>query len=294
MNSRRAVFDEVARRLGAELVAYDRLTGGSSADVWRLDITDGSGSQSVVYRHHEPGELKDHGGGVAHKEFHLLERLHEHTFPVPKPLLVDAAERMLVTEFVVGDSSVTSTGLPDAVEQMVELLVRLHSFDVTLLDHDLVPALEDPIERLPDVLPETEACRRLRDALEGGAIERRTGRTALVHGDYWPGNLLWHDGHIAALIDWEDACIGDPLADLACARLELLCAYGDEATARFTHDYGERVGGLDVRSLGVWDAYVAATALASMHLWGLDEAAEADRRTATNRFLEPAVADLLA
>jgi aminoglycoside phosphotransferase (APT) family kinase protein len=37
----------------------------------------------------------------------------------------------------------------------------------------------------------------------------------LLHGDFWPGNALWRDGALVAILDWEDAAIGDPLADVA-------------------------------------------------------------------------------
>lgn len=286
-------FEAIARRLGADLVAFDRLTGGTSADVWRLDIADDDGPRSVVYRRHEPGDLKDHGGGVAHKEFHLLERLHERSFPVPRPLLVDTDEQVLVTEFVAGEPAVAPAKLTGALDQMVELLARLHDFDVAALDRYVVPALEDPLEHLPGALPASEAGRRLGAALARGAVGLPAARPALVHGDFWPGNLLWHRGRIAALIDWEDACVGDPHADLACARVELLCEYGDAASEYFTSAYTERVDGVDVQVLRIWDAYAAATALASMHLWGLEATIEADRRAATNEFLEQAVEDLL-
>jgi aminoglycoside phosphotransferase (APT) family kinase protein len=39
------------------------------------------------------------------------------------------------------------------------------------------------------------------------------------------------------VIDWEDAAIGCPLADLANARLELLWAAGGEAMEEFTRRY---------------------------------------------------------
>ena len=48
---------------------------------------------------------------------------------------------------------------------------------------------------------------------------------------------MWRDGRLVAVIDWEDARIGDPLADLACARVELRCEYGSEATGSFTERY---------------------------------------------------------
>ena len=41
------------------------------------------------------------------------------------------------------------------------------------------------------------------------------GPVALVHGDAGPGNFLFEDGRLTALIDWELAHLGDPMEDLA-------------------------------------------------------------------------------
>ncbi len=38
----------------------------------------------------------------------------------------------------------------------------------------------------------------------------------LVHGDYHMGNMLFHGGHLAAVLDWEIAQLGQPLLDLCC------------------------------------------------------------------------------
>ena len=58
---------------------------------------------------------------------------------------------------------------------------------------------------------------RIRDMLASAWPFPRPNPPALLHGDYWPGNILWKDGRLAAVIDWEDACLGDPLVDLAMA-----------------------------------------------------------------------------
>ena len=41
------------------------------------------------------------------------------------------------------------------------------------------------------------------------------GPVVLVHGDAGPGNFLFADGRLTALIDWELAHLGDPMEDLA-------------------------------------------------------------------------------
>lgn len=58
----------------------------------------------------------------------------------------------------------------------------------------------------------------------------------LVHGDYWPGNILCYDNIISGIIDWEDAGIEDPLLDVSNARLELLRAF-DIGTMNYFTDY---------------------------------------------------------
>ncbi|MGE3691723.1 MAG: phosphotransferase family protein [Novosphingobium sp.] len=42
----------------------------------------------------------------------------------------------------------------------------------------------------------------------------RSGPRAVVHGDTKLSNLMWLDGEVAAMLDWEMALNGEPLADL--------------------------------------------------------------------------------
>lgn len=42
----------------------------------------------------------------------------------------------------------------------------------------------------------------------------RTGPPAVVHGDTKLSNLMWRDGEVVAVLDWEMALNGEPLADL--------------------------------------------------------------------------------
>ncbi len=80
--------------------------------------------------------------------------------------------------------------------------------------------------------------------------------------------LLWHEGRLVAVLDWEDTAIGDPLADVACARVELECAAGDEMAKAFSRAYFERTGADDTR-LPAWGLYVSTSALQYMDSWGL-------------------------
>ncbi|HEX3051936.1 MAG TPA: phosphotransferase, partial [Aggregatilineaceae bacterium] len=79
---------------------------------------------------------------------------------------------------------------------------------------------------------------------------------ALIHGDMWPGNVLWKDGKIAAVIDWEDAACGDPLEDVAISRFEMLLFFGVEAMDNFTQTY-QTLTQIDLTPLREWDRRAA-------------------------------------
>ncbi|MFZ0545605.1 MAG: aminoglycoside phosphotransferase family protein, partial [Candidatus Promineifilaceae bacterium] len=74
----------------------------------------------------------------------------------------------------------------------------------------------------------------------------------LLHGDFWAGNLLWQNGKLVAVVDWEDAAMGDPLVDLGKARVELVWLFGVEAADRFT-EYYRTMMAIDMANLPYWD-----------------------------------------
>jgi aminoglycoside phosphotransferase (APT) family kinase protein len=74
---------------------------------------------------------------------------------------------------------------------------------------------------------------------------------AWLHGDVHHGNLLVSpEGRLAAVIDWNDVCAGDPAVDLAAAWL-----VADDADAFFAA-YGQLSAGVRERA-AAWAAYLA-------------------------------------
>lgn len=282
------VFERVAADLGAKLTGFEKLTGGSSATVYALDLRVATETRRVVYRRYPEHDFKGHESNSVAIEFSVLEWLHAAGFAVAKPLLLASEDRFLVTEFIEGTTEVSNDELPGALDQMVDFLVLLHAASPVALGRDVadLAVLEDPRSGSLQYLPQTDAGRRARGALADA--QAATNRSVIIHGDYWPGNVLWRDGHLAAVIDWEDAQLGDPLADLACARVELLCQYGAPAMEHFTTRYLSQTD-LSTQSLAVWEIYVSSSALATMHLWDLDPTEETRRRARTTEFFHRAV-----
>jgi aminoglycoside phosphotransferase (APT) family kinase protein len=292
---------DLERLLGGRLVDARKLTGGSSADVHVLDIGTMAGPlRRAVFRQHA-ADFKGHLDSVTAKEYGVLTTLHARGFAVPEPYLLHGgsheAAPYLIMEWIDGEPNVAVTQLRDALEQMAAFLVQLHALPVEALAVAELTALEDPVEALPAYLPATETGDRLRAILAADTGDRVENPPVLVHGDFWPGNVLWQGGRLVAVIDWEAAAIGDPSADLACARVELLCQYGDEAMDHFTDRYLAiaQANGTALRldSLALWEVYVSASALATMHRWGLDPDDETRRRSHTTKFFERAASELL-
>ncbi|MEM8747706.1 MAG: phosphotransferase [Actinomycetota bacterium] len=290
----------VAASPGSRIVDAVPLEGGSSAHVVRLTLESSSGDRSdVVFRQHADRTGKGHAADVADKEYRLAEVLVGVGLPVPTALALHGRTTSegpwLVTEWVAGSPPPASDHVDDVITQMADVLARLHAVDPDRVAGVGLEPIEDPVTALPAYLAEDETGRSIASLLAAG-VERRPNPEVLLHGDYWPGNVLFRDGEIAAVLDWEDAALGDPLVDLACARVEIECAFGASASARFADEYlgraAERGRAVDLHDLALWDVYVSATALSAMHLWGLTAADEAERRRTTHGFLASAGARL--
>lgn len=290
-------YATIARRLGGRLIRRWTLEGGVSAQVCALELALPDGTRDrVVVRQHGAASWKPLAEGVTATEHALLAALADSRLPVPRPRLLDLSGTLLpgpylVLSFVDGG---TEPGTPTiAVERMAEFLARLHGLDVDSLA--LAPPLPRRTSPMPGLLEYLDD--RLKDLRE--LLERRPAEPdapdAVLHGDFWPGNVLWRGDELVAVIDWEDAAVGDPLSDVACCRVELACAHGEVAMEAFTRRYwSARGGAVDRERLALWEIYVSAAALASMDQWGLEPRVLAARRSITSAFLERAASTVLA
>jgi aminoglycoside phosphotransferase (APT) family kinase protein len=289
----------VAERLfpGARLRAVRRLTGGVSADVHALELegTDGR-CRTVVIRQHGAHEWKPGHGQLAATEHGLLQILHRAGLPVAEPLLLDTTGQLfarpyLITTFVDGSVEVPADSVGVSLDVMAATLVRLHTLPVDGLPE--LPQRMDPLPELYDYLPELAEWRALRAHLSRWTNSAYRDEPVLLHGDFWPGNLLWREGRLVAILDWEDAALGDPMSDVAGCRLELTWKYGPEAAGRFTLWYG-RQRTIDRQRLALWEVYVGSAAAHYMGRWGLEPTRERQMRSKAHGFVREAARTLLA
>lgn len=296
------VWERIAQRVvaGATRARRWSLEGGVSSRMHALELVAPDGAtQRLVVR--QPGaasaEWKPLDDSAARTEHALHQALDGLGLAVPAVRLLDTSSELLDTPYFVmdlveGTTEVEEATLPDALDRMAAFLVHLHGCDLGAVDLPDLPRRDDPIAETLEHLPPSPMGQRVRQVLEGLGSAPGAGQVALLHGDFWPGNVIWRDGEIAAVIDWEDAALGDPLCDLAGARVELLWRYGAEAMERFTDAY---VGSTDrdLARLPYWELLVSGGGLASMGNWGLEPADEARMRERGTWFFEAAASQVI-
>jgi Ser/Thr protein kinase RdoA (MazF antagonist) len=92
---------------------------------------------------------------------------------------------------------------------------------------------------------------------------------ALVHIDYWSGNILWNEGEISAVLDWEEAACGDPVIDVAYARMNIVLMGLPETAEEFLAVY-EAETGRKAGNLGLWELAAAVRPISAPVDWELD------------------------
>lgn len=233
-----------------------KFPSGQSNPTYRIRAASGD----YVMRRKPFGKLLPSAHAVD-REYRLLSALYPLGFPVPEPLAEcdDAAiigSTFYVMELVKG-RTYANGALPDfdpaarrrMYEQLIDTLSDLHSIDpdaVGLGDFgkpgnyferqvmrwtrqyrdsqtDYIPEMERLIAFLPETVP-TQA------------------RVSIVHGDYRIDNVMFDgDGTLTAVLDWELATLGDPVADFSYLAMQWM----------MPADGGAGLKGVDVARLGI-------------------------------------------
>ena len=248
------------------LVEVRQMRGGQSNPTFLL-VTDRG---ELVLRKQPPGELLPSAHAVD-REFRVLSALAATDVPVPKPVLFCDDRTVIGTLFYlmerVRGRIFWSSTLPELPREgrhaiymaMNEALARLHLTDwqgLGLSDFGKPgnyfarqiarwtrqwqgsktrenPSIDRLAEWLPQHIPPGD-------------------ETAICHGDFRLDNMIFHatEPRVVAILDWELATLGHPLADLAYNCIPYVT----------TPDIFKGLGGLDLAALGIpgQDEYVRA------------------------------------
>jgi aminoglycoside phosphotransferase (APT) family kinase protein len=168
-------------------------------------------------------------------------------------------------------------------------MARIHDLDLTSNDFDFLAC--DSWHARNRFVPgygDSAIARAICDALESVHPIKLSNPLVLLHGDFWRNDLLWKDGELAAIIDWEDAAIGEPLEDVSRTRLELHWSLGEQARDQFTDRYLSHRE-IDIRDLAIWDLAMSIGPAKALAEWGLAPAREHELYRRLERFVASAI-----
>jgi aminoglycoside phosphotransferase (APT) family kinase protein len=291
-------FQQLVHKIApqSKLLRAWELKGGVSAQVTALEIEQPDRqTKRMIVRQHGPVDLKNNPQ-IAADEFKLLQILQSAGLPTPAPYYLDQSGDIfpmpyIVIEYVDGKTEFTLDYVADLIPQIATQLARIHALDCSKLDLSFLPKQEqkytEKVRQRPANLDESLGEGRIRDTLESVWPLSQQNTAGLLHGDFWPGNILWKDGQVVAIIDWEDAALGDPLADVANTRLEILWAFGLDAMHSFTQHY-QLITGIDFTNLPVWDLFAALRPASKISEWAADDIAEQRMRAGHKLFVTQA------
>ncbi len=245
--------DELARSFFAHwaelehVAAVSELGGGELKDVFRVDGEGGA----YALRVYTPDVAADDVASELALVSPFAERLQEALAPMlttadGESLAVEGGRVAVLTRFIEGRRPDRSQ--PEERRAAAELLARVHEIAAGIASPQpraAVPAYAEldwranrwwswaDIERFLEE-PEREGLagtvaaglhRRLigemavlPDALD--QLAKRDLPTMPIHGDFFPGNLLWHDGRIMGLIDWDECSVDWRALEVANASIE--------------------------------------------------------------------------
>ncbi len=239
-----------------EPFTISKFPSGQSNPTYRIDTA----THAYVLRRKPFGRLLPSAHAVD-REYRLLCALHPLRFPVPRPLALCTDLDVIGAIFYVMElargRAYANGALPDFApdqrtrmyRQLIDTLADLHNIDPeaaglgdfgkpgNYFERQVARWTRQYRDSQTDDIPEME---RLIGFLPATLPEQ--SRISIVHGDYRIDNVLFEsDGTLTAVLDWELATLGDPLADFSYLAMQWA----------MPADGGAGLAGLDLEALGI-------------------------------------------
>ncbi len=282
-----ALLDVIAP--GSAPVVIDSLPGSYSNSTHFVDVRFPNDYifRIVVRRYAVFGDYDR--GEKARREFKTYKLLKAQGLPVPQPLYLDDEGKLLgtpgiVTRYVPGKLVMAPDNPPadplSWARALAAMLARIHAVfcdsiaQSFLLDANAEATWFARAKAAPDYMKAHPDGALVWKAVRDRLPDLQPVSPALVHVDYWPGNILWNNDRITAILDWEEAAYGDPGIDVAYCRMQMALDGMDEAAEEFLAVYEADMG--PVANLAFWELAAAARPMFDPVGW-IDEA-PADER----------------
>ena len=263
---------------GSEFVAIHSLEGDFSNSTHLVEgkASDGSLFQVVTRRYATFGDYDR--GEKARREFKTLQLLRNHTVPVPVPIYLDDAGTILgspgiVTQYMPGKLIMAQPYPAQWAEMLATTLASIHHTPIDSVETSFLLDANSEVlwflkskDSMPEYISAHPKGNELWQAMLDYLPSLIRVEPSLVHIDYWSGNILWDQGVISAVVDWEEAAHGDPGIDVAYCRMDMILSGMSEAADRFLVTYEEETN-KPVANLGFWELAAAVRPMLTPEGW---------------------------
>lgn len=222
---------------GGTLTSARRMAGGGRKQAWFVDLDLGGSAQRLFFRW-DPTDVADTGDPwTVRREAAIYEALNGSGLPVAAFVGLHPTAQALLLTCLPGEARFSKmreeADRVAVARDFIRHLAALHTLDPRTLG--LLPA--DSTVTLPDLVREQLAEFDAIIAARGGRVDpvlqlaldwlranvpAATGPIVVVQGDTGPGNFMYEDGKVTAIVDWELAHLGDPMDDVAWVQLRSL------------------------------------------------------------------------
>lgn len=271
----------VTAALGERVVSGERLTGGMSTELVCLIL---ESERRVVLRRFTGPRWETAGPRAAANESLVLTILERTAVPAPRLLAVDATGEgggapAVLMEFMPGrrtlrpDVKRLAAALAGAMATIHDVgasaIAELPDETAAILQGLDTEAPSAPLDVVPErrpLAPRDEQPASLWRVVHGQRPPLPAASSHLIHNDFSASNVLFLDGRLAAVLDWEDATRGHPAYDVAFCRLSTALTLGLEAGDLVLAAYEAEVGAR-LEHLAWWDLVAAARLEPDITTW---------------------------
>jgi len=240
-----------------------------SAHMTAFEVEHADGRRDKMIARQPGGHRLSQTPDSAAREFRNLQQLRAAGLPVQAVFYCeDRSEEnpspLFILEYVEGRPVIEPSDAGDFLRKYADQLLKIQRFDYSTISG--LPVQDRGYESRRSLPNEELGETTIFDALESVPPSTRSNAPVMRHGDFWPGNVLWRDNEIVAVIDWEECLVGEPLADLAICRLDLWWILGEAAAFQFTELYQAQMS-LDLTDLPYWDLCASLRPITNLEEW---------------------------
>jgi aminoglycoside phosphotransferase (APT) family kinase protein len=223
----------------------ERLRGGWTSDMRRLDLRGPDGRRSLVLRSFVKPFFVRHAEGLLTREATILRLLGGTDVPAATLVAVDATAQYcdhpsLLMSQLPGTVRLDDQGAEDRAELLARQLVRIHRLPVTAQQRPRTYQAWASPERVtpPAATERPELWQRAVDVIRR---EPPAYQGCFLHRDFHPGNVLFtgtnDDPQISGVVDWVETSWGPADLDVAHCSTALALLHGVPTGMRFADRY---------------------------------------------------------